>query len=371
MYFLTFAKYFSAKSILKAIRRILIVLAAASVCGGAALAQGPYFTPSSRLKDQGRSTFRVQPDNSGNATEITLNADSAYEKAFNKMVSCDNPVVLVKEKFSRSDFFLYYPLPDRAWHLNRAQPDLPVYAPEGCEDIYYSTGGRIFPMVCGDRLYFASNRTGTIGGYDLFVCRWDPEWKAWGEPENLGMPYSSPYNDYLFIDTDDGRYSIFASDRECPGTDSLYVYVLERNKNNRKIEITSAKALQQLCMLTPTQDLKKVNYSGAMSGVGANAAVENDYARKMAEVRSLRDSLAARIKELPDDSELLPLRERLAQADAELRKIEMDFLFAPVNSGEENLAADTDKELVGIGKAYTFTRKNIGGAVNFLTPPSY
>lgn len=54
-----------------------------------------------------------------------------------------------------------------------------------------------FMMPDGVTLYFASECAESIGGYDLFITRYDAETKRYLKAENLGMPFSSPLNDYM------------------------------------------------------------------------------------------------------------------------------------------------------------------------------
>lgn len=292
------------------------------------------------------------------------------ERAFEMMDECIRPVVVAKERFSVRDFYLYYPMEDKAWHINTAHPDLPIYAPKGAADIYYSVGDRIYPMVYGDRMYFSSASGDGIGGYDLYESRWDSRRRDWGKPENLGFPFNSPYNDYLYIDTDDGKYSIFASDRECPGTDSVYVYVLERNARPSRVSVDTAAELRELCMLNPAEDLKKINNSNSISELEQDTRLEEFYTTKLQEVRQLRDSLSLRLSSLSPDEELAPLRGRLEQAASELQKIEMDFLSMGDARNLQRASDETDKEIIGVGKSYTFTRKTLGPAINFVYLPS-
>ena len=94
-----------------------------------------------------------------------------------------------------------------------------------------SAGNELYPMLSpdGKRLYFSSDGLFGMGGYDLYVAHWDPVSQAWGQVQNLGFPYSSTADDLLFCDTEDGRYSVFASNRNC-GADSVVIYVLRQEQ---------------------------------------------------------------------------------------------------------------------------------------------
>ncbi|MDE6396123.1 MAG: hypothetical protein K2K84_02505, partial [Muribaculaceae bacterium] len=78
-------------------------------------------------------------------------------------------------------------------------------------------GGNIinpFMLQDGETLYFASDRTGdnTLGGYDLYMTRRDGE-GGFYEPTNLGMPFNSSSNDYLYVIDEDRNLGWWVTDR--------------------------------------------------------------------------------------------------------------------------------------------------------------
>lgn len=79
-------------------------------------------------------------------------------------------------------------------------------------------------------LYFASKGHNSMGGYDIFKSVYNPDYKTWSEPINLGYPINSPYNDFLFVPSDDQKMAYFASDRETSGN-QVMVYKIEFEKN--------------------------------------------------------------------------------------------------------------------------------------------
>ena len=84
-----------------------------------------------------------------------------------------------------------------------------------------------FLMADGVTLYFASDNEG-LGGYDIFVTRFDSEDGTYLRPSNVGMPFNSPANDYLYVIDEMSNLGWFASDRYQPA-DSVCVYVFEPN----------------------------------------------------------------------------------------------------------------------------------------------
>ena len=218
--------------------------------------------------------------------------------------SCRIPAVVAKQKFSLKDFYLFYPLEGGSWKtapnaLDPA-PDSLVHATyfpretvstffsmadaDGFRNLYWteasgkewtaprlldehllSQGNEIYPMLSPDgwTLYFASDGLYGMGGYDLYYSvRADDG--SWGEPVNMGFPFSSPGDDFLLMDTPDGKYTLFASNREC-SADSVYLYVLEQNRSPLVRPVTDPAGLRALCSLSPTADPTRIDAASAIS----------------------------------------------------------------------------------------------------------
>jgi hypothetical protein len=80
------------------------------------------------------------------------------------------------------------------------------------------------------------------------VSAWDEEASDWSVPVNLGFPYSSPADDFLYAASEDGRYVLFASDRDCP-SDSVWVYVLEEDNMPVRSEMSDPQQLKNLASM--------------------------------------------------------------------------------------------------------------------------
>lgn len=78
-------------------------------------------------------------------------------------------------------------------------------------------------------LYFASKGHNSIGGYDIFKTIYNPDYKTWSPPVNLGYPINSPFDDYLFVPDDAQSNVRFVSNRETSGTSAI-VYQIEFKK---------------------------------------------------------------------------------------------------------------------------------------------
>jgi hypothetical protein len=127
-------------------------------------------------------------------------------------------------------------------------------APESLETINTMFDER-FPFVTpdGNTLYFSSNGHSGMGGYDLFKSTFNPGAQQWGAPENLGFPYSSPFDDWLFVPNINYTEALFTSSRE-QKADSLTIYRIALETNPTKQPGRSTQQIQQIAKLQPVQN---------------------------------------------------------------------------------------------------------------------
>ncbi|SEV80197.1 hypothetical protein SAMN04487850_0044 [Prevotella aff. ruminicola Tc2-24] len=81
-----------------------------------------------------------------------------------------------------------------------------------------------FMLTDGVTFYFAGKGEESIGGYDIFLTRYDSRSNRFLKPENIGMPFNSEANDYMFAIDETNRIGYFVSDRRQP-EDKVCVYV--------------------------------------------------------------------------------------------------------------------------------------------------
>ena len=367
---------------------------------------------------------QMQSDSAGRASledRITacVNGESLSE-------FCFKPIVVARERFAVKDFFLFYPLADSSWHFPAdsslaaadsldilpwkaffAADEAKSYAwceadSAGLRHIMYREkkdsamgpaialalpqgADAIFPIINGNKLIFSAKGLYGVGGFDLYSCERLQD-GGWSEPSNMGFPFSSQADDFLFTDSPDGKYSLFASSRGC-SADSVHVYVIEYDAMPVRKAVTKAEDLAGICALTPSYGLKKVDTGLALDSRSDKDGKSRRYTGKIAEVRQIRDSISIHNRQLDAmrsrysfapasekeflsseisrmEKDLPALQARLSAANAELRAIEMEFLKNGVLPGAGAMAAETDKEIVGAGSAFTFTKKNPGRPFN-------
>jgi hypothetical protein len=99
------------------------------------------------------------------------------------------------------------------------------------------TGNQAFPFVLSDgmTLYFASTDDPSFGGYDLFVTRYNLSSESYLSPNQLNMPFNSPFNDYMLAIDEEKGIGWFASDRFQPA-DSVCIYTFIPNPQVQLLE---------------------------------------------------------------------------------------------------------------------------------------
>ncbi len=124
-----------------------------------------------------------------------------------------------------------------------------------------------FLMPDGMTLYFASDGNGSLGGYDIFMTRRtdsDNGGKEFFQPQNLGMPYNSPYNDYMLAIDETSGLGWWASDRNrIPGKVTIYIFAPSPMRINADTSDPSLIALARLSDISLTQK-KGVDYKALL-----------------------------------------------------------------------------------------------------------
>lgn len=101
-----------------------------------------------------------------------------------------------------------------------------------------------YPFVLSDgvTVYYASKGNGSLGGYDLFVTRYNIGSDSYLTPEQLGMPFNSPYNDYMMVLDEAKGLGWFVSDRYQPeGKVCVYLFIPDDKHSRVEGEDTELK----------------------------------------------------------------------------------------------------------------------------------
>lgn len=111
---------------------------------------------------------------------------------------------------NRPDGFGQHDIWKSSWNSKKNEWD----PPQNLGPIINTKGDEIgcFLLSDGKTLYFSSTEHKGIGGYDLFVSKYENG--VWSEPQNLGIPINTPDDDVFLVITGSGRIGYYSSFRE-------------------------------------------------------------------------------------------------------------------------------------------------------------
>lgn len=113
------------------------------------------------------------------------------------------------------------------------------------------SGNANYPFVLTDgaTIYYATDGEG-MGGYDIFVTRYNTNTDTYLNPENVGMPFNSLYNDYMYVIDEYNNLGWFASDRFQPeGKVCIYVFIPNNSKQTYNYETMDSEQLIRLAQI--------------------------------------------------------------------------------------------------------------------------
>jgi len=341
---------------------LFLFLLVGSLMAGQTQVEKPPFSSAEDLRKNYRFTEAI-----GIYQKIydTCSDNSLREKVVKAITLCENGISMLAYSTTPSlrgsftvpikDFYLYYPdMPDSTWslvplilnkhkryyHIHNAMifdpqretqyfsaqdssgnwdiyiiekiDSLKWSSPRTLDTIINSPGDELFPVLSEDgrRLFFSSDGHYGIGGFDLYVSSWDDETGSWGQPENMGFPFSSTGNDYLYVDTKSGKYTVIASDRDISGKDSVKIYVMDFENLAVKTPVSSPEDALRISKLerpeNNTEDDKKiVDPLTPDTAATVNGNVKSSYSVMMREVKKIQSEIDSTIGQINIDRTLL------------------------------------------------------------------
>lgn len=351
------------------------------------------------------------------------------ENGINLLNYSSTPGVITKKSFPISDFYLNFselynfswmPIPNPLVNQGRHPYYSAIYYPENSKKLFYSSpdnsgswniyeidyiggnlwtepkllgeeitssGDEIFPILSSDgkELYFSSNGHYGMGGYDLYVSRFDETTGEWGVPENLGFPYSSTGDDIFYMNTPDGQYTMIASNRDS-AKDSVTIYVTEYLTTPIKKAITEPDKILTLAGLPCADEIKRPatgdkitdiprdegmsDYSKLVSQMRIHQKELNENLKKQQENRELYDKIENEddkqfIKEMITDleNEAIAIRLKYEGASKNVQKVEMDFLAKGIIPQIEEVP-ETEENKTPVTSLYIFSKNTFSEIKN-------
>lgn len=306
--------------------------------------------------------------------------DSSWVKNPNPFVNGEHPIYsAIYAPVSHSEYYFAQPDKSGSWNINHSTfNDTTWNAPAMLNEENTSIGDEIFPLVSNDgsKLYFSSNALFGMGGYDIYMCEWDESTNDWGAPTNLGFPFSSPADDFLFMNTSDGNYSIFSSNRDC-AKDSITIYVLQFDNLPIREANPSYEDIVECAKLDVTKSDNESKSTDNQDNIDEGDELYTKYLNVMAQYRELQSEIkkveteqsenreqyiatedANILKELEtklldNDLKIFSLQQSLGELSNTIQSIEMDFIAQGMvfdaddfDEEEENVEQQQDFQFV-------------------------
>ena len=233
-------------------------------------------------------------------------------------------------------------------------------------------GDNNYPFLLADgvTIYFANNNPNGLGGYDLYVTRYNSDTDRYFMAENLGMPFNSPANDYMMVIDEVNNLGWFATDRNQPeGMVCIYTFLPSETKqyyNYKEDRFEDIRQAAQIVSIAATQTdqeaVRKAQQALFRLGLQMQAEVKkNDFTFviddftdyhsldnfKCAEARQLYKDWVAKQETLKRlGEELETMRERYTHSSSNDRKSMTNELLSLEQQYEQ-----LETEVMGMPKA--------------------
>lgn len=117
-----------------------------------------------------------------------------------------------------------------------------------------------YPFLASDgiTLYFSAEGLSSMGGRDIFMTSFDSDKGIWLQPQNYGLPFNSPANDYLLVIDDLDSLGWLVTDRRQPeGKVCVYTFVPTSVRQNFEVDGLSNAMLKSYADIKSIKDTWK------------------------------------------------------------------------------------------------------------------
>src|SRR5574343_499206 len=161
-----------------------------------------------------------------------------------------NPSVIYYSSYGENgtngkDIYVRRKLPDGTWGMPQPIP--------GNVNTQYDED---FPYMHpdGNYLYFSSKGHNSMGGYDVFRSKYDPETNSYGPPENMDFAISSPDDDMFYVVDSLNKEAYFASARQSQDG-KLFVYRVKVDRVPIQLAVVKGNFVSEV-----DPKIKKINF---------------------------------------------------------------------------------------------------------------
>lgn len=114
----------------------------------------------------------------------------------------------------------------------------------------YQEANYPFLLSDGNTMFFGAKGENSIGGYDIFITKKDYDTNKFYQPENYGLPFNSPANDYFIALDEINGIGYLVSDRyQVNNNVCVYVFIPTKQREGLENEHLTESELKDLASL--------------------------------------------------------------------------------------------------------------------------
>ena len=227
-----------------------------------------------------------------------------------------------------------------------------------------------FMMPDGVTLYYGAQGEESLGGYDIFVTRYNPDTKQYLKAENIGMPFNSPANDYLLAIDESTQIGFLLTDRnQKPDSVCIYAFIPNATRDIYEMSDANKKRVIHAAMLhsiSETQTDQEITKSAlqrlnqlraqaqsASTSQGKHLYVINDHTIYTS-LNEFRSETARRIAQQADE-----IRQKLQQLLVRQDELQKKAFSAKLTQSDKDELRETNAQIPTLQKQYDDLCKNM------------
>ena len=206
-----------------------------------------------------------------------------------------------------------------------------------------------FMRTDGETLYFACDSTPGMGGLDIYKTRFNSEDGEFYQPERLGMPFNSPFNDYMMAIDETHQVGWWATER-LGDPENVIIFLFRLTDEIEFLEEPSVSRARIDCIAETwkqeggyadvlasimTSDIQSVQDESEKIFINDHRVYDSTHQFRNASAKSLYEQAQKMLKDIAEDEALLAtLRKEYANASRgqksvvapQIRRIEAKLL---------------------------------------------
>ena len=239
-----------------------------------------------------------------------------------------------------------------------------------------------FMMTDGTTFYFAAKGHESIGGYDIFVTRYDSEDGQFLKPENIGMPFNSEANDYMYAIDEISNIGYFVTDRRQPrGKVCVYIFIPPTSRRSYDLDNYTDEQLRDLSEIrhiasTWGNGKERKQALERLKSIGSNTITQQPKSEIEIiindEVTYTSVSQFRSPESLPLYRQLTDAKKRLAEIESTIEKSRTYYVKANVEDKRvlRTEILDGEDEILRLTSQVNTLEKRIRNAENKILNPS-